>query len=99
MPNPANMQPELSGEHAPSVSELSTRTERSPINIPRRNMVPASESIDVYIDPHTGERSSIEETMARSNLDLSRGPGGPPRNNRHVMSWMNYDGRLPGPAR
>jgi len=90
---------ELSGEAAPSISELSPSPERSPINIPQRAAVPA-----LNHDGFGAERSSPAEVAAMqpSLNPPTRSPDNAPveaGGKAHVMSFMNYDDATPSPAR
>lgn len=80
---------EMSGEPATSISELSPNAERSAINTPRRAAVPAFDDVDAAqvqgTDLYQSEPSATD---------------GPRRSHaKHIMSWMDYDGAMPGPAR
>jgi len=86
---------ELCGEAAPSISELSPNAERSPINTPRRAVVPASDDVGAA-------HSQGTEPLMRPNLYQSEGPannGAVASHKKHVMSWTDYDEAMPGPVR
>lgn len=86
---------ELSGEAATSISELSPNGERSAINTPRRAVVPAFDDAD-------GAQVQGTEALMRPNLCQSQpsGSSGPVGSHaKHVMSRMDYEGAMPGPAR
>ena len=96
----ANHKAELSGEGAASVSELSPTPERSPINAPRRAIVPAFNDLHGRAEGSPRADSpamqpSLDSPM-RSPHDENAQTGG---GRQHIMSWMNYDGSTPGPAR
>lgn len=85
----------MSGEPATSISELSPNAERSAINTPRRAAVPAFDDVDAAQVQGT-------EPLMRPNLYQSEpsATDGPRRSHaKHIMSWMDYDGAMPGPAR
>ena len=92
---------ELSGEPAPSISELSPTPERSAINTAKRTAVPA---FDHHGDGRAERSSPAEEPAMQPSLDLStrlRKNGSPKAGDRrqHVMSWMDFDDTTPAPAR
>lgn len=91
-PNAANRQLELSGDSAPSISELSLTPERSAINTPKRGPVPAFGNNGSV----AGGSPLTDGSAMQPNLDPTMGS---PGENQHVMSWMNYDGGTPSPAR
>lgn len=101
--SPGNHKAELSGQGASSVSELSPTPKRSPINTPKRAAVPASDAGSVKAERSSTAGGSATLAMQPS-LDLLAGlpnnegaeAGG---RRQHVMSWMDYDGATPSPAR
>ena len=95
-----NHKAELSGEEAPSFSELSPTPERSPINAPRRAAVPAFDDLRGRTEGSPAADSpamqpSLDSSM-RSPHEESASMDG---QSQHIMSWMNYDRVTPSPAR
>lgn len=95
-----NHHPELSGEPAASVLELSPRPDRSAINTPKRASVPAFD----HMESNAVKTTQATEGFAmHPNLDPTMpsptSEGREAGNRKHVMSWMDYDAASPGPAR
>ena len=90
-PDATRGQPELEVPAFHSPVELSPKTERSLINIPRQ--IPSSSRMN------SSSEGNLEQTadgpMMHPNLDL-RGEIGEPSvrstGGSHIMSWMSYDG-------
>lgn len=85
---------EMSADPAPSISELSPNAERSVINTPRRAGVPAFDDADAAQVQGT-------ERLMRPTLYQSERSATSRRvaSHEHIMSWMDYDGAMPGPVR
>lgn len=87
---------ELSGDAAPSMSELSPNSERLAINHPGRTAVPAVYQVDTVRGHGTGSsmRSNLQGSEPRFPAE-GHGAG----HKEHIMSWMEYDKDHPSPAR
>lgn len=90
---------ELSGDAAPSMSELSPNSERLAINHPGRTLVPAVYQLDTV----RGRGGHGTGSSMRSNLEGRESPssadGHRAGHKEHIMSWMEYDKDHPSPAR
>ena len=93
---------ELSEQTSNSISELSPTPERSPINIPKR-AVPASmaESANAQ-DPSAAETPVtplMQPSLSHSTRSAANREGADANDRSHVLSFMEYEGTNPGPAR
>ncbi|KAL6720808.1 hypothetical protein ACLMJK_002733 [Lecanora helva] len=98
--DPGGPKAELSGEGAPSISELSPTPERSPINTSKRAAVPAyhGSGFGSERSPPADEAAmqpSLDTSLRSPDEDSAEAEG----RRQHIMSWMEYDGNNPGPAR
>jgi len=85
---------ELSGEAAPSISELSPNAERSAINSPRRAL--GLDHVNAGQFQGTG---SLMGPNLKQPEPLPISDDSEAGHKKHMMSWMDYDGAKPGPAR
>lgn len=90
---------ELSGEAAPSMSELSPIPERSSINTPKRAIVPESQEGGVRTEPAPPAWRREMQPSLRSSTRSSKDEGVEANGRTHVMSWIDYDANTPSPAR
>lgn len=94
-PDPTGKQPELEVPAFHIPAELSLSTERSLINTPRPSPSPSI----VNSSGEGGLHQTADGSVMHPNLDWAGGEaggrGGKKGGDRHVVSWMNYDGNGP----
>ena len=99
-PDPIGKQPELEVPAFHTPVELSLNAERSSINKPRQS----SSSPSPANNSGQGALRQTADAVMHPNMNMAKGDGGGSpsaltNEDRHVMSWMSYDGDGSGPVR